>query len=228
MKEFYEKCVRNLVYGGISKRQYQEIKGDILEENRRSLSTASMCLLLMFFVLFLGSLFSEMMAPNRIAYGVVDMCFLGIWLACQGVKGKGKGFIIPLWYMALTLMCAYAVVLNTVIRKDVTATTFCLIIIVAPMLFTDQPWRIFVYFLIVTAIFIPIDFQQKTYYLAYCDMVNVLCCVFIGSVIHIRIIRTKCREMLQRRQIEKERDTDKLTGCMTKAAFEKKSLYILS
>lgn len=46
--------------------------------------------------------------------------------------------------------------------------------------------------------------------------------LFLGSVIHLSIIRTKLREMMQRRYIEKQRDTDKLTGCLTKAAFEHK------
>ena len=35
-------------------------------------------------------------------------------------------------------------------------------------------------------------------------------------------IRTKLREMAQKRYIEQQRDTDKLTGCLTKAAFEYK------
>ena len=35
-------------------------------------------------------------------------------------------------------------------------------------------------------------------------------------------IRTKLREMAQKRYIEHQRDTDKLTGCLTKAAFEYK------
>ena len=221
-KVFLEKCLCNIKYGGIKKEEYLEISDEITEKNRGSLMTASMCLIAMFSVLFLGSLVSEMMKPNRTAYGVVGICFVGILIICWKVKGKGKKLVIPLWYFAMTLMCAYAIVLNTFIRKDISATTFCVIMIVAPLLFTDKPWRMFLYFIIVTAFFIALDFRQKAYYLAYTDTVNALCCVFIGTAVHFRIIRTKMREMMQRRHIEKERDTDKLTGCLTKAAFERK------
>ena len=220
MKDFYKKCVQYLVYGGIKKQEYQEIQEQIMEGNRSSLSTTSIWLFLMFVGLLLGSLFSDIMLPNRIAYEVVGLSFLAIWLLCLVMKRRGKRFILLLWYAALTIMCIYGIVLGTVLHNDISATTFCLIILVAPLLYTDHPWRVFAYFLFVTVSFIFVDFQKKSFYLAYSDMVNALCSVFIGSVIHFRVIRTKLREMMQRRHIEEERDTDKLTGCMTKSAIE--------
>ncbi|MGN0167309.1 MAG: hypothetical protein ACI4AB_04655 [Acetatifactor sp.] len=100
MKDLYEKCICNLIYGGISKQEYQELEEEIREKNRSSLNTASVCLTLMFTALFLGSLFAEMMAPNRMVYGVVWLCFLVIFVLCQLMKKRGKAFIIPLWYLA--------------------------------------------------------------------------------------------------------------------------------
>lgn len=222
MKKLKEKYINYLVYGGLTKQEYEEIASEILEKDRGSLSMASICLILMFSALFLGSLFSEMMAPNRLAYGTVGVAFLVIFLLCRMMRKRGKRFVVPLWYVAFTLILAYAIILNTVIRNDISATTFCAIMLVAPLLIIDRPWRVFCYFSFVTVIFIFVDFHQKTYYLAYTDTVNALCCIFLGSAIHIRIISTKMREMMQRRYIEKERDTDKLSGCLTKAAFERK------
>lgn len=221
MKDFSEKCRQIFFYGGIQQQEYEEIAGEVAESNRSSLSIASLCLLLMFGGLFAGSLFSEMMAPNRMAYASVGAMFLVIHLLCRMMRKKGKKFIIPLWYVALTAMCTYAIILNTFIRNDISATTFCVIMIVAPLLFTDRIWRMLLYIILVVVFFVLLDFRQKAYYLAYTDTVNVICCVFIGSVTHFFIIRTKLTEMTQRRHIERERDTDKLTGCMTKAAFER-------
>lgn len=222
MKDFSEKCRQIFFYGGIGQQEYEEIAGEVAESNRSSLSIASLCLLLMFGGLFTGSLFSEMMAPNRVAYASVGIGFLVIHLLCRMMRKKGKKFIIPLWYVALTAMCTYAIILNTFIRNDISATTFCVIMIVAPLLFTDKIWRMLLYFVMIAIFFVSLDFRQKAYVLAYTDTVNVICCVFIGSVTHFFIIRTKLTEMVQRRHIERERDTDKLTGCMTKATFEQK------
>ena len=227
VKNFREKLINAMVYGGITKQEYDSIKDEVLEKNRSSLNLASFCLVIMFSVLFLGSLVSEMMASNREIYGAIWLCFVVICVACQLIKRGSKWLIIPLWYMALSLIFAYAIILNTVIRNDVSATTFCAIMLAAPLLITDRPWRVFLYFSLVTLIFIPIDFQQKAYFLAYTDTVNALCCIFLGTVIHARVLHTKMREMVQKLHIETERDTDKLTGCLTKAAFERKMNELL-
>lgn len=217
-----ERCICNLFYGGIKKEEFEEIEEEILEKDRSSLSMTSICLLLMFSGLFTGSLFSEMMATNRMAYGIVGVCFALIFCICHLMKKKVSKLILPLWYLAMTLMSGYAIILNTVIRNDISATTFCVIMIVAPLLIMDRPWRVLAYFVLVIVVFIPIDFHQKSYYLAYTDTVNVICCGSLGTVIHFNIMRTKLREMTQRLYIEKQRDTDKLTACLTKAAFERK------
>lgn len=222
MKNLRDKLICNLVYGGLRKEEYEEIKQEILETERSSLHMASVCLCLMFAGLFVGSLFSELMETNRTAYATLEIFFLGIVLCCERMKKGKKQLVMPLWYTVLTVMFAYAIVLNTVIRNDISATTYCLILIVAPLLILDRPWRVFCYFCIVTCAFIPIVFWRKSYYLAYTDTVNVLCCAFLGSVIHLGIIRTKLREMIQRHYIEQQRDTDKLTGCLNKTAFSQR------
>ena len=222
VKEWKEKIRNALVYGGITKQEYEQIEDEVMEKNRSSLSIASVSLVIMFSLLFTGSLVSEMMAPNRLMYGLIWACFAVICVICQLIKRKAKWLIVPLWYVALTLIFTYAIILNTVLRNDVSATTFCAILLAAPLLITDKPWRVFVYFSMVTCIFIPIDFHQKAYYMAYTDTVNALCCIFLGTVIHARVIQTKMREMVQKVHIETERDTDKLTGCLTKAAFERR------
>ena len=155
------------------------------------------------------------------------LCFVILYLITKNLKKKSKWLVLPLWYGAMTYMFVYAAVLNTIVRNDISATTFCIIMIVAPLLILDRPWRVFSYFTLVVLLFIPMAFHFKNAYLAFTDMVNILCCLFLGTVIHFGIIRTKLREMMQRRYIEKQRDTDNLTGCLTKAAFENQMMQCL-
>lgn len=227
MKGYLEKCINHLRFSGLKEEEYREIEPEILETDKRSLEMALACLLLMFSGLFLGSYFSEMMAPNRFAYALLWVGILLVYLLCRVFKKSRKKFIVPVWYFAMTLMVGYAIILNTVIRNDISATTFCIILIVAPLLVLDKPWRVLLYFAVVVCIFIPIDFHQKAYHLAFSDMVNALCCFFLGSVIHFNILKTKFREILQRHYIEKQRDTDQLTGCLTKTAFENRIKKIM-
>lgn len=220
MKEFLMKCACNLIYGGIRKDDYHEIKSDIHQENRNSLMMISFFMVVMFVCLFVCSLFFEIIGPNRLAYGGVAFGFLVIGIVCRYIKGRYLGLVVPLWYVAMTLVCVYAIVLNTVIQTDISATTFCVALVAAPLLFSEQPWRLFLYYVFFVLIFIYADFHHKEYFLAFSDMVNVMCCMLLSCVINFRIIQAKRCELLQRHNIEKDRDTDKLTGCLTKAAFE--------
>ena len=220
MSNLRKKMVMNLKYGGITKEEYEELQDEILEKDRSSLQMTAICLVFMFTGLFLGSLVNNLMASNRIAYAMLWLCFVILYLITKNLKKKSKWLVLPLWYGAMTYMFVYAAVLNTIVRNDISATTFCIIMIVAPLLILDRPWHVFSYFTLVVLLFIPMAFHFKSSYLAFTDMVNILCCLFLGTVIHFGIIRTKLREMMQRRYIEKQRDTDNLTGCLTKAAFE--------
>ncbi|WP_075721685.1 GGDEF domain-containing protein [Roseburia sp. 499] len=220
MKVFHE-WVCNLIYGGIKRQEYQAMKNEILEKNLDTLSSTSKYLSMIFMILFVLSFFSEAMGPNKVAYGAITIGFMVIWLLCQRMRKKGKGFIILLWYAALTMICAYAIALNTFIRKDTSATTFCIVMIVAPLLFIDYPGRMFGYFVLVIGGFVILGVRCKKYYLAYADTVNSICCLFVGGFIHLRMVKAKLQEIRQRHHIERERDTDKLTGCMTKAAFSR-------
>lgn len=222
MEKFLEKTNWNLKCGGITEQEYKGLENEILEKNCISLRMISLCLVAMFAGLLVGTFISDTMAPNRTAYVLTGASFLVIWVVCGLIQGKGRRFILPLWYVAMSIMFGYAIILNTVIRNTVSATTFCLILLAAPLLIIDRPWRVFGYFCIVTMVFVPIDILQKDHFLAFTDIVNALCCVFVGSVIHLNIMRTKLREMIQRHFIEKQRDTDSLTGCLTKMAFEQR------
>lgn len=218
----FDQCIRVFVYAGIDKQEYLQIKDGIREANLKSLCTSSLCMVIMFAVLFVMSFIFPMMSLNRMAYGTVGVVFLAIWICCRWFEQKIRPIVIFVWYVALSTMCAYATVLNTVIRNDVSATTFCVFILAAPLLFTDRPWRLFLYVAFVTVIFISLSFHNKEYSLAFLDTLNSLCCGFIGCVVNHRILQARQANLLQKLEIEKERDMDKLTACLTKAAFERK------
>ena len=56
--------------------------------------------------------------------------------------------------------------------------------------------------------------------MAFADSVNMVCCVFLGFGVYIRLNHVNLREALQAQHLRKERDTDKLTGLLNKAAIE--------
>ena len=82
--------VMNLKYGGITKEEYEELQDEILEKDRSSLQMTAICLVFMFTGLFLGSLVNNLMASNRIAYAMLWLCFVILYLITKNLKKKSK------------------------------------------------------------------------------------------------------------------------------------------
>ena len=64
------------------------------------------------------------------------------------------------------------------------------------------------------------DDVMKDPYLAFADSVNMICCVFLGFGVYVRLNHVNLLEALQAQHLRKERDTDKLSGLLKKAAIE--------
>ena len=129
---------------------------------------------------------------------------------------------LPMWYMLFIAFSAYGVMLNTFLRPSLSATTICVFLVAGPLLIIDRPIRVFTYTFALSLVFIICAVNAKSSYLAFADSVNVLCCVFLGAVIYTMLNKVKLREMSHARQLQRERDTDRLTMLLNKTAFVEK------
>ena len=205
--------------GGIREKDYQNIKPVIRRKNRETLTLASALCGVMFAALTAASLFSDVIgealvyyAAMMASYGV--LCLLSLTLARQFPR-----MVLPMWYLLYLFFGAYAVLLNTVIRPQLSATTLCIFLVAAPLLIIDRPWRVAAFMAGLGAIFVVCANLLKPE-LAFTDSVNVLCCLFLGTAIYTYLVRIKLRDIMRARLLERQRDTDKPTGFLNKAAIE--------
>lgn len=217
-----------ILYGGITKEEYQSILPRIREKNGETLRLASVMCALMFLALLLGSFFSESMAVARLFYGAMLTVCAAVSVLSFTLVRRRPGWIMPLWYLLFMAFAGYAGMLNTFIRPELSATTICVFLVIGPMLLIDSPCRVVTFQLVLSAGYILCAIWKKDPYLAFADSVNVACCVFLGAAIYLRLTRVKLREAMQARKLQEERDTDKLTGLLNKAAMERQASALLS
>lgn len=220
----YEKIAETIqktaLYGGIQKEEYQSILPDILQKNRGSLRiSAGMCTV-MFLGLLISSFFSNALAQARIYYGAMALATGLICALTFSEKTNRRRIVWGLWYLLYLLFGSYAVMLNTLIRPELSAVTLCVFLTAGPLLIVDRPIRILGLQLLLCLEYILLAKQVKDPYLAFADSVNMVCCVFLGFGVYIRLNHVNLREALQAQHLRKERDTDKLTGLLNKAAIE--------
>ena len=207
--------------GGISKKEYKEISTAMDKKNRETLFLASIICAVMFTGLLIACLYSPTIKDAAAYYGIMVVACVCLAVLSATTVRKHPRLALWLWYALYVFFGSYAVLLNTVIRPNISATTLCAFLVAGPLLIIDRPIRVAVYMSGLSVVFIALAYNCKTSYLAFADSVNVVCCIFIGIAIYTRIVRIKLRDIIQTRLLEKERDTDKLTNLLNKAAIER-------
>ncbi len=203
--------------------EYHNVESLLRKKNAETFHLIIQLLACIFSGLFLGSCLFEVMAPGRPVYMIVFLIVIVMYVISRNMKGKRLRLILPLWYCLMSMMFCYAVMLNTVSRPDLPSVTFCIVIVVAPLLIIDRPYRLAMYLTGVWIIFLFTVYHTKSYYLAFVDTCNSACCLFLGIAVYLHIVKVKIRDMVHEQYLKSERDTDKLTGLLNKAAFEREA-----
>lgn len=219
LKKIRQTIQNTALYGGLQKEEYLSILPDILQKNRDSLRlSAGMCAV-MFLGLLLSSFFSDSLAQAQIFYGVMTLGSSWICAMTFTEKANRQRMVWGLWYLLYLMFGSYAVMLNTLIRPELSAVTLCVFLTAGPLLMIDRPIRILCLQLLLCLEYILLANRMKDPYVAFADSVNMLCCVFLGFGVYIRLNHVNLRQALQAQHLRKERDTDKLTGLLNKAAI---------
>lgn len=221
--------LKNLaLYGGLTKEEYRSVEGTIQKKNRETLLLSALLVSIMFLGLLTGSFFSSAMAEARDFYAAMLIVCVAVCLLTFTLSVRRSGLILPLWYLLFFAFGSYAVTLNTFVRSELSATTLCVFLVAGPLLIIDRPLRVVGFQLALSLVYMVCALQTKAPYLFFADNVNVICCVFLGAAIYTRINRVKLREAMQSELLQTERDTDKLTELLNKAAVEEKIRVCLS
>lgn len=215
--------LRNLaLYGGLEKTQYKSIESEFCRKNADTLRLAGLTCSVLFLALLLGTFASAAVAAARVLYvSMLLICLAVAVLAFTLVKHRTE-LAIVLWYVLLLAFGSYAILLNTLFRPELSATTICVFMVAGPLLIIDRPFRVVGFQLLLSVIFVFGAVKTKTPDIAFADSVNLACCVFMGAVIYIRLNRVKLREIMQAQELRKERDIDALTRLLNKAATEER------
>lgn len=219
-KKLKEIIIRFLIYGGISKEDYAENKDAVIKRNMETLPPASAVTTLMFAGLLLSSFFSEAINNAQSYYVIMFLLALFVLImSLTAVKYKPE-LAILMWYLLFLAFGLYGVLLNTFVRPELSATTICVFVVAGPLLIIDRPARVLSFMLALAAAFIACAVNTKTPYLAFADSVNLACCLLMGMTIYVCMNHVRLREIVQARHLCHERDTDRLTGLLNKAAAE--------
>lgn len=208
------------LYPGISKTDLEAVKSSIHRQNAEVIPILTLPASFVFGVGFILSCFMPFFESNHPLYLIVFLCAFPFYIISRTTGQKHLIINTIIVYLVTGILYAYGIYLGSIAQTEMPAVTFCVCLTVIPMLISDIPIHIDVQLTIAEIIFILSIKAHKSGDVFGSDLSNSLCFYVIGLAIASWTNRTKMRELKQRIQIEQERDTDSLTGILTRGAME--------
>ena len=222
-RNFSVKQIFKILLWGTTKPDLWKSASDMVSE--RNYSALSFFSFLYTFALAVVTVVSFFMPDLQKGFPIY-VSSMGISLAlifiCHFVVGKNHThkIILPLLYLLLILALLFGIAIGRRWDDPRPAVSFMVLLVITPFIICDKPWRINVAMLFVLCIFIRLDRIQKDDELFKYDLMNVLTFYAISVMVNTYNQIRYMKEFRTALVIRHQRDTDFLTGVLTKRAFE--------
>lgn len=221
--------IRNLfVNGGVDQAAFADAREELVEKNRRTLVFTGA----LFAVLFLGlfmSAFAETTSDtlgalrqrSRVLYaGIFVLCALVVLGVCA-VLPRHRRLVLPACYGFMGILFATAIYISTFNQPYYPGTTFCVFLVVLPLLVIDRPYRLVLFVSGVCVAYLVCSHLCKSSELFTVDLLNCACFFYLSLTVGLLVQNLRINEVVQRKVVERQRDRDGLTGLLNREAFER-------
>ena len=210
--------IRNyLFYCGIEKDEYNAVKKDAYVSNYRVWRVLHFVMAAMFAALFVSSMFTELMRPNRVYY--LSLLLYSVAAICLFYVLKKDSILAQfLIYASITALFLFGCAI-TRNRPDAPAVTFIALLLITPMFMIDKPFYMTLVLLIASTVFLGWMRSVKLPEIWRIDCGNVIPFTVVGIILHIIANSIRIKEFVLTRTINIQKDTDELTGLKNKAAL---------
>ena len=213
--------LKELLYAGLDKETFDDVKNDWRKENARNLLIYSSLSLAVFTVLLFIHVATESTILVSVRYYLYMAAFSGIILLCACmVKRRGLPLVLPLAYLLLVGMYFYAL-LVTGLHQTQPAVFAVALLFAAPFLFTDRPIRMILLTAAVVLGLCLFSRNNKEPEVARLDVWNSVAVGIVTVPIELLEMRHKFKSYAQGRAIRYLSETDVLTGARNRNLYEK-------
>ena len=212
------RSIRNyLCYCGIEKDEYNAIKKDAYVSNFKVWRILHCLITVVFAFMFVNSLFSDLLAQNRLFY-IVALIYSAVITVVFFVL-KPASFVAQLLiYLSISMLFLFSA-LVTSNKPDIPATMFIVMLLITPRFMIDKPYFMGIVLTIASVVFLIWMHAVKPFNVWQMDFVNVVLYSVVGFLLHVIANSIRIKEFVLTRKINIQKDTDELTGLKNKGAL---------
>lgn len=219
---------RLLTTGGVEEHAFHDVREELVEKNRSTLVLAGSACAVLFLGLFVSAfagtsspMLSALRLRSRTLYMIITLLCVLVVLGAKLILPRHRRLILPACYVFLSILFSSSIYISTFNQPYYPGTTFCVFLVVLPLLITDRPYRIMLYLTGVCVAYLLCSHLCKTTELFTIDLLNSFCFFYLSLTVGLLVQNLRISEVVQRKIVERQRDRDDLTGLLSRAAFER-------
>jgi diguanylate cyclase (GGDEF)-like protein len=217
-----KKFLQELACAGLTPNLCRRHQETIRRANLRLARVISAGATVVLAVLLGFSFFAESISTLKLLY----LFFLVVMLAFA-INGLYSNHVSIYLYLVVCCIYLFGVLLGAAVQTDQNAVIFCVFLVVMPQLIVDAPWRSILPELAFECLFLILSARNCAPEVASINAVNSLSCLFIGLVLTHHTAANHARQFALLDQLCGQRDTDALTGLVTRRAAEEQIRQLL-
>lgn len=204
------------LYAGTTKNDYLNGLPSIDKENQNLMRVGTILATIIFFVLYIVSLIIKEGFPIYFLTMAIVSCVMSICMLFLKASSKVQKILMYLFCISII---AYGIHLGN-IRKDATAVTYMVMLIVIPIAIADKPWRIIslIFVSIIGEVFALCISKYNTAFFAT-DLINTLAFGIVSIVIGSYISSVRVKYIINEKMLRKAAYMDSLTGLGNELAY---------
>ncbi len=208
-----------LLYGGISKYEYEDIRPIIDKSNGILVRVVSGIATMLILLLYMLSKHSIGLGMNQLCYQVGIMISL-IVLCLSIVSIKYQYLIMPLVHISYVFYYTFGILIGIIIDTDGKTVLFMAMLVFLPTLFTAPPIQTLTITGICTLTFLYLCFKTKTGTLLEKEVFNALFFSMLGSISGVVITYMKISSFISAEKLKEVSRKDRLTNMNNRNAYE--------
>lgn len=209
-----------ILSAGVSEPEYKSIVQEIHESNRKALLSFSVTAASFLVIMCVLSFLQNRLVESRVLYLSSAFVTALISLLAFGPAKQRRMLNLILVYCFISLLMLFGILLGTyTVRTEITATYIALLL-TAPQLFLDRPWRMYLLILCSNILFITMVILNKDPITWSSDIINSIVFGTLSCITLTYSTAIKTERFLLLKTVRFMAENDQLTGLKNRNSYE--------
>lgn len=205
---------------GLKKEDYIALKKDIQIENYKNLLFISNLASILTFFIYLLSFCIKELARTKILFFSFAVSLLVINMIARYLSRHTKHVVIYDVYAFMTLLIIYSIIISTHINSDKIAVAFIAFILSLPLFFIDLPYRMCIFIVCSTIVFIINVLLFDNASIRNMDIMDSIVFSIVSIITSTYTIKMKFQNIYLKSRYQYFSETDLLTNINNRNSFE--------